>query len=346
MAGSGERMRCLSRLRRCCAAKLVVLAVLVGLCSAQEPATAKATNDAVLWTDPGDIRSRNLYFGAGGEDGEPQLPVEFQQEDMGGTSPKFTLRDAADKKWTAKLGLEAQPETVATRLLWAIGYTANENYFFPELQVKNMPASLRRGQGLAGRGGDVPQVRLQRHPQGYKRAGKWNWRHNPFYRTRDFNGLRVLMGLIGNWDLKDDNNAILESEKGKGPTLYEVSDVGTAFGTSGKSYSDKASKGNRRAYHHERLLSKVTKDYVDLNFPKIPISNIFEFKWIFVFHQLRIRWVGKHIPREDTKWVGSLLAQLSPGQIRDAFRAAGYSDQEVADYTQSVISRIQELNSL
>jgi hypothetical protein len=334
------------RLRPFCAVTVIVLAVLAGLCPAQKVAPTKAPGKAVLWTEPGDIRSRNLFFGPGGEEGQPQEPVEFQQEDTGGTSPKFTVRDTADKKWTAKLGLEAQPETAATRLLWSIGYTANENYFFPQLHVKNMPATLHRGQDLAGRGGEVPSVRLQRHPGDYKRTGKWNWRHNPFYGTREFNGLRVVMGLIGNWDLKHDNNAILEDEKRDGPVRYEVSDVGTAFGTSGKSYSDKASKGNRHAYHHERLVSRKTKDHVDLNFPKIPIANVFEFKWIFVFHQLRIRWVGKHIPREDARWVGSLLAQLNPGQIRDAFRAAGYSDQEVADYTQSVISRIQELNAL
>src|SRR5438128_4497577 len=179
-------------LHRLFAVTLVVPALLVGLSPAQKSAATKAVGNAVLWTDPGDIRSLNLYFGPGGEDGQPQEPVEFQEEDMAGTSPKFDVRDGADKKWKAKLGLEAQPETAAARLLWAIGYTANENYFFPELQVKNMPASLRRGQALAGKGGNVPQVRLQRHPHGYKRTGKWNWRHNPFYGTRELNALRVV----------------------------------------------------------------------------------------------------------------------------------------------------------
>src|SRR4051812_5816008 len=118
------------RLRPSFAVTFVVLAGLVGFCLAQKVAPARAPGNAVLWTEPSDIRSRNLFFGPGGEEGQPQEPVEFQQEDTGGTSPKFTVRDAADKKWTAKLGLEAQPETAATRLLWAIGYIANENYFF------------------------------------------------------------------------------------------------------------------------------------------------------------------------------------------------------------------------
>ena len=59
-----------------------------------------------------------------------------------------------------------------------------------------------------------------------------------------------------------------------------------------------------------------------------------------------MRWVGKHIPREDAKWVGSLLAQLTPQQINDAFRAAGYSPEQIDAYTQAVLSRIQELKQL
>ncbi|PYV46901.1 MAG: hypothetical protein DMG94_08225, partial [Acidobacteria bacterium] len=41
----------------------------------------------ILWTDPGDIRSRDLFWGSGGEDHQPALPVEFLSEDLKGTSP-------------------------------------------------------------------------------------------------------------------------------------------------------------------------------------------------------------------------------------------------------------------
>ena len=301
----------------------------------------------ILWTDPGDIRSRDLFWGSGGEDHQPALPVEFISEDLKGTSPKFEVRDTEGKKWTAKLGLEAKPETAAARLLWAIGYSANENYFFTDLRIKGMPASLHRGRNLAGRGGDVPNVRLQRHPSHYKHGGNWNWRHNPFYGTREFNGLRVMMGLIANWDLKDENNAILENEQPGSPKLYEVSDVGTSMGTPGKSYNDRVSKGNLAVYRRTRLISHVHDDYIDLNFPKRPALNeLFEFEWGFFFHQLSIRWVGKHIPRRDAKWIASLLSQLTPKQIGDAFRAAGYSPDDVEAYSQAVLERIGELSRL
>ena len=330
---------------RLLAVHFAALMLLAQFALAQE--RTSASPDAVLWSDPGEIRSRDLYWGPGGKDHQPAFPVEFLAEVLKGTSPKFEVRDSDGKKWTAKLGLEAKPETVAARLLWAVGYSANENYFVPNLQVRNMPAMLRRGQNLAGHDGDVPNVRLQRHPHLYKPVGDWNWRHNPFYGTREFNGLRVMMGLIANWDLKDENNNVLEKEKGGEAQLYEVSDVGTSMGTAGKSYSDKVSKGNLQVYQRTRLISHVHPDYIDLNFPKRPpISELFEFEWRFFFHQLKIRWVGKHIPRKDAKWIGSLLSQLSPQQVSDAFRAAGYSAEEVEAYTQAVISRIDELKRL
>lgn len=327
---------------------MVVLLALTGAAVAQTRLTSEQPNaESFIWRDPGDIRSRNLFWGPGGEKHQPKPPFSFVEEDMHGTSPKFDVRDSNDKKWKAKLGIEAKPETAASRLLWAVGYGANENYFFVDIQVANMPLTLQRGQNLVGKGGLVPNVRLQRHPEGTKRIGYWNWRRNPFYGTREFNGLRIMMGLIANWDLKDDNNGIFEDEKQSGPKLYEVSDVGTAFGTAGKRYSDKKSKGNLEAFARTKLIAHIHKKYIDLNFPKRPpLSSLFELEWDFFFRQTKMLWIGRHIPRADAKWIGSLLAQLSPDQIRDAFRAAGYSPQEIELCTQAMISRIQELNSL
>lgn len=311
---------------------------------AQRPTVA---DKPILWSDPGQIQSRNLYWGPGGQEHQPKTPVQFEKEDRHGTSPKFDVHDSEDKKWSAKLGLEARPETVASRLMWAVGYAANENYFFPHLQVTGMPAKLKRGQRLAGADGDVPDVRLQRRLDHLDKVSEWNWRHNPFYGTREFNGLRVMMALIGNWDLKDNNNAVLRDKKESAPDIYEVTDVGTALGTAGKSYNDKDSKGNLAAYQHTKLIAHVHGDFVDLNFPRRPpFTELLECEWAFYFHQIHIRWIGRDIPRSDAKWIGSLLAQLTPDQIRDAFRAADYPDAEIDAYTKAVLSRIQELNSL
>ena len=308
---------------------------------------AQVAPKPVLWTDPGDIHSKDLYWGPGGREHQPKFPVEFEEEDLHGTSPKLEVRDAEGKKWSAKMGLEPKPETVASRLLWAVGYVGNYDYYYPKLRVDNVPSNLQRSARFVSHG-EVTNVRLQRHPKDLENVSGWNWKKNPFYGTREFNGLRVMMGLIGNWDLKDDNNAVFNDEKHPGRQVYSVSDVGTAMGTPGKSWNDRVSKGNLSVYKRTKLLKHVHKDHVDLNFPKCPpFTFIFpQFEWGFYFRQVRMRWIGKNIPRKDAKWIGSLLAQLSQDQIRDAFRAAGHSPAEIDDYTAAVLSRIKELNSL
>jgi hypothetical protein len=44
--------------------------------------------------------------------------------------------------------------------------------------------------------------------------------------------------------------------------------------------------------------------------------------------------------------MGSLLSRLSPKQIHDAFRAAGYSQREVDEFSNILESRIAELRDL
>ena len=59
-----------------------------------------------------------------------------------------------------------------------------------------------------------------------------------------------------------------------------------------------------------------------------------------------MRSIGKHVPRADAKWMGELLGSLSHDQIHDAFRAAGYSPQEVEAFSADVEQRIALLKSL
>jgi len=64
------------------------------------------------------------------------------------------------------------------------------------------------------------------------------------------------------------------------------------------------------------------------------------------FSRRHIMWIGREVPVEDAKWIGSLLGRLSDGQIRDAFRAGGYSPAEVDEFAVLVEQRIAALNSL
>ena len=49
---------------------------------------------------------------------------------------------------------------------------------------------------------------------------------------------------------------------------------------------------------------------------------------------------------KDAKWLGRILSQLSDQQISDAFRAAGYSPEEIRLLTSSFKERVSELVNL
>src|SRR5581483_4000026 len=190
---------------------------------------------AVLWRYPNDIATRNLYYGPGGKADAPRdVFYTFEKEDLDGSNPKLNVLAPDGVKWKAKLGAEVRPETVASRLVWAVGYFADEDYFMPVLRLKNPPAHLSRGQKYLTPDGLLRDVRMERNVPGRKKIGKWEWLNNPFLGSREFNGLRVMMAVINNWDLKDENTAVLQAEGPDGPfQLYEVSDLGASFGTPG-----------------------------------------------------------------------------------------------------------------
>lgn len=308
-------------------------------------AAAIAHRDAILWKNPTDIKERNLFYGPAGKEGQPQEPLTFLKEDKKGTNPKFWVRDAAGNKWKAKLGIEAQPETVAARLLWAVGFVANQNVLVADTTIENMPR-LKRGRKMVGRNGEVRAVRLQRPPRGAgKKIGIWHWKKNPFTGTRELNGLRVMMALLNNWDLKDDNNAIYARDDGHGSLLYEVSDVGATFGMTGEGITAARSKNNLSAYRRSKLIAKVAPQLVSFRVPS-HLTYWYLFRVPLFVGEARLHWIGQHIPRSDAKWMGSLLAQLSPEQIRDAFRAGGYSPDQVESYAAAVEARITELQRL
>lgn len=300
----------------------------------------------ILWSNPSDIASRDLFYGSGGKHDEPHTTFTFVSEDRKGSNPKFDVRDEDGTKWKVKLGLEVKPEIAATRLLWAVGYFTDEDYFLPVLRVENMPR-LKRGQKLVDPDGTMHDVRLKRQQKSAKKTGNWEWSHNPFTGTRELNGLRVMMALMNSWDLKTENNAVYEErdDTQDAPLHYIVSDLGASFGTAGITLPLRNAKGNPREYSRSKFIKRFDEQYVDFNVPARP--SLWFLGWPNRFAlRMHIRWIGHHIPRTDVRWMGQLLSQLSKDQIRDAFRAAGYTPQEAEEFANVVEKRIRELNQL
>jgi hypothetical protein len=175
-----------------------------------------------------------------------------------------------------------------------------------------------------------------------KKIGTWAWRDNPFTGTRELNGLRTLMAVINNWDLKDENNAVYT--KG-GERIFAVSDVGASFGCAGRCGPSDRAKGDPGEYSESEFIKKLAGDSVTFGTPARP-------KYLYAINpkeyvsRIHLEWIGQNIPRADAKWMGTFLVRLSPQQIQDAFRAAGYSQQEIDEFSKVLVARIAALSGL
>ena len=295
---------------------------------------------SALWHEPSAIGTLNLFYGPGGEAGQPKEPFRFIKEDKDGSNPKFVVEDSQGVQWKVKLGPETQPETAATRLLWAVGYYTDVDYYFPKLGVVGLP-KLSRGQDYIKFNSVAEGARLKRIDHEAKKVGTWSWFENPFLNSPEFDGLRVMMALVNNWDLKEENNAIYElpgNEK-----RYIVSDLGATFGKTGGSWT--RSKGKPEDYFNSKFIEEVKSQSVDLSLNSRP-PVLYTFALPYFVKRTQMEKITQAIPREHAKWIGERLAQLSDEQLADAFRSAGFTPQEAGLYATKVRERIQHLNSL
>jgi hypothetical protein len=295
--------------------------------------------EPVLWRLPQSIGSMDLFYGPGGRGHQPQGPFVFVEEVTSGSSPKFEIRDAQGVTWRVKLGDEARPETAATRLIWAVGYFADENYLVPKLVVQGLK-DLSRGKDLIGPGGVVQSASLERKIPGQKKVGNWDWKKGPFVGKRELDGLRVLMALINNWDLKTSNNAIYEVN---GEQRYVVSDLGGTFGKTGSSFT--RSKGDISDYTQSKFIKRVSGKGVDFYLASRPFFLTAVY-WPYYQDRASMEGIVENVPLPYVEWIQLYLDQLSRQQLESAFRAAGYSDQEVAAFASALQRRIRELGTI
>ena len=285
---------------------------------AAKPKDKKIPNGTpVLWERPTDITSRDLYLGPGGTSMRPDLrKLTFIKEEKGGYSKKYRVKDASGREWVAKIGKEAQSETSAVRLLWGIGYLTEVNYLVPRVTIPGK--------------GTFNNVRFEARPAGWKRLDEWKWTKNPFVGTPEFQGLKIMMALINNWDMKDSNNKIIYTEKNN-ELRYIISDLGATFGhasTTPLFWRFTRSRNSPPNYAKAKFLEKVKGNRVSIHFGG------------------KNRGILKNITVQDAEWIASLLSQLSDTQIRDAFRAANYSPQQIDLLASTVRERTDQLVNL
>ena len=284
----------------------------------EKPKNQKETviGTPVLWQEPSDIASRNLYLGPGGEAMKPSLTKVTLIEEKEAAGPaKFRVRDGAGREWMVKAGGEAQAEVAASRIVWAVGYYTDISYIIPSVEIEGK--------------GTFQNARFEARIKGVKRLDEWGWDDNAFNGTRELQGLRVLLALLDNWNLKNENNKVLfvrNDESRSSELLHIVSDFDTKLDKSGVSPG---------LWHATKEVDRKAKFIDNVK------ADIIEFGYS-----------GRHKERlagitvDQARWMGSLLGRLSAQQLRDAHRAANYSGDEIQVLEKVLRARIDELLSL
>jgi hypothetical protein len=291
----------------------------VGVVAKQKKKKQVPEGAPVMWREPADISSRDLFLGPGGASMRPDLRrITFLKEEKGGYSKKYRVRDGSGREWVVKIGKEAQSETSAIRLLWGVGYLTEVNYLVPRVTIPGK--------------GTFTNVRFEARPEEWDRVGEWKWKKNRFVGTPEYQGLKIMMAMINNWDLKDSNNVIVQvGNNGNAELRYIISDLGATFGhasTTPLFWRLTRSRNNPSKYVKTKFLEKVKGDRVVLHFGG------------------KNRGLMKDISVRDAQWLSSWLAQLSDQQLRDAFRAANYRSAEINMLARAIRERSNELRQL
>jgi hypothetical protein len=186
---------------------------------------------AELWNEP--EPNRDLLWGIGGQALAPNPAATYTVLDVkhGGFSRGLTVHDPDKRKWSAKFPPEAPTEVVASRILWAVGYHQPPVYYLGKWNAVGAPDPNPQ---LPAR---FREVKPAFH--GLDAKGHWSYYRNPFVGTPELNGLLVLQAMLGNSDLKDEQNDLYEfTEPVEGARRWYVArDLG---------------KGTRARYSHWR----------------------------------------------------------------------------------------------
>jgi len=289
----------------------------------------------LMWREPEDIHDRDLFYGIGGKENEPDPSIvyRFVREIAAGTQPKMIIADDKGRQWIIKTGPESRPETTATRIVWAAGYHVDQDYFVKTVRIANQTIITKT------------DVRFERFEPEESDRGHWSWKLNPFRGTRELDGLKVLVALLRNVDVKDSNNQIRLITTGDGASrnIYYISDLGATLGGTGTvlnkifffrnlpadRLNHKAAKANPGAFKKGRLVRKVNRDKV-----------------VFASQRSSVGAVLQGVSVENARWMGDILGKLSDKQLSDAFRAGGFNDEETKAFVSTLRHRIDELRNL
>ena len=285
---------------------------------ALQPTTAPA--GASLWEQPSNLTARNLYDGPWGADHAPDArdTFTFVARKHTGVNLGMTVKDSKGREWSVKqpypggLDNEGRVEVAVSRLLSAIGYHQPPVYYLPSFTLKD---DFGTHVEVGGR------FRLKEET--LNDEGEWSWQENPFVGSKPYQGLLAILMMFNSTDLKNQNNSLYERRRGDlVEQWYVVRDVGAALGDTSRWAPF---KGDPQAFARTPYILGVSNGHVD-----------------FAYRGWYEKLVRDRISPEDVAWASNLIGRLSDAQMRDAFRAGGFTPEETTQFVRALRAKIDE----
>ena len=304
--------------------RFLLLILSLVACASPPYAQSQSADIAELWQEPADLLERDLFWGPGGAAAAPTPDTVYQfiAFKTSGTNPGYDVRDPSGREWSVKLGVEAQSEVTASRILWALGYHQPAAYYLPQFS-------------LAGNeSGTKVQARFRTEFEPWRSTGEWSWYENPFTDTQPFRGLIVAQLLLNSWDLKTSNNRIYESsDPAMRPSRrFVVRDMGASLGHSKQFFlfnllgtrGMQGSKSDISGFEQQGFIThvqddRVVFDYRGMNDALLDIITV-----------------------PDVVWTCELFVRIPDGHLRDAFRAGGYSSGDTDRYIRKLREKVAQ----
>ncbi len=277
-----------------------------------------------LWQEPADLLQRDLYHGPGGAQLTPpdDQPFQFVAHKTTGVNPGYDVTDATGRAWSVKLGVEAQSEVTASRILWAIGFHQPASYYVERWTLEGTDAGVKS------------DSRFRTDTAPYKPAEEWSWNKNPFVDTQAFRGLIVAQMILNSWDLKTANNRVYEAtDPSASPLrLFMVRDVGSSLGHSkqGRFFAmmqtpgSQGSKNDLEGFERQGFIKKVSGNRVAFDYRGMygPLLN--------------------RVTPADVVWTCELMARLPDMHWQAAFRAGAYTPDQTDRYVRKIKEKIAQ----
>lgn len=292
---------------------------------AQQTISTPDAEIAELWQEPTDLMQRDLFHGPGGAAlAPPQTGGSFQfiAFKTTGTNPGYDVKDASGRVWSVKLGIEAQPEVTASRILWAMGFHQPAEYFVHEFTLTGSDAGVKK------------VARFRTDLDQWKSTGEWSWSDNAFMNAQPFRGLIVAQLVLNNWDLKTSNNRLYEAAdpSARPRRQFMVRDVGSSLGHSKQfplfamlgTRGAQGSKNDLEGFEEQGFITKVDGEDVDFDYRGLnqPLVD--------------------RVTRADVIWACELLNRIPDGHWRAAFRAGAFTDDYAARYIAKIKDKIAQ----